>query len=117
MTLDTLQTEKRSAILELAQKHGARNVRVFGSFICGENGSASDVDFLVNLDIGRNIFDLGERNPPVLRQWHPASPARLWPLPYALPSSATRRTSAICSGLPRISLKRCPSDGAKVDQS
>lgn len=60
MTLDTLQTEKRSAILELAQKHGARNVRVFGSFVRRENGSASEVDFLVDLDAGRNIFDLGE---------------------------------------------------------
>jgi len=39
--------------------HGCRNVRVFGSFATGENRAASDIDFLVDLDEGRNLFDLG----------------------------------------------------------
>ena len=59
MTLEMLQSEKRSAILSLAGLHGARNVRVFGSVARRESGPASDIDFLVDLEPKRNIFDLG----------------------------------------------------------
>jgi uncharacterized protein len=58
-TLDDLRREKRAEILRLAELHGCRNVRVFGSVATGENRAASDVDFLVDLDEGRNLFDLG----------------------------------------------------------
>lgn len=40
---------KRNEIRQLAATHGARNVRVFGSFPRGEANDASDVDFLVEL--------------------------------------------------------------------
>lgn len=49
---------KRDQILRLAAAHGARNVRVFGSFARGEAGPESDVDFLVAMDKGRSYFDL-----------------------------------------------------------
>ena len=39
--------EKRDQILEIAARHGARNVRVFGSTARGEAGPDSDVDLLV----------------------------------------------------------------------
>jgi predicted nucleotidyltransferase len=58
VTLSTLQGEKRNAIIQLAQKHGAHNVRVFGSVARGENHDASDVDFLAEFDKGRTLFDL-----------------------------------------------------------
>jgi uncharacterized protein len=58
-TLDDLRREKRAEILRLAELHGRRNVRVFGSVATGKNRAASDVDFLVDLDEGRNLFDLG----------------------------------------------------------
>ncbi len=59
LTLDTLRREKKAEILRLAQIHGCRNVRVFGSVATGLNSAASNVDFLVELDAGRNLFDLG----------------------------------------------------------
>ncbi len=59
VTLDTLRREKRSDILRLAETHGARNVRVFGSVATGESRPDSDVDFLVDLDAGRGLLDLG----------------------------------------------------------
>ena len=34
-------------------------MRVFGSFARGEAGPESDVDLLVDLDPGRNLFDMG----------------------------------------------------------
>jgi predicted nucleotidyltransferase len=59
VTLQTLRLEKRSAILDLARIHGATNVRIFGSVARNENGPSSDVDFLVDLEAGRDLFDLG----------------------------------------------------------
>ena len=59
MTLETLRNEMRAAILRLAGQHGARNVRVFGSIVHGESRPDSDIDFLVDLDPGRDLFDLG----------------------------------------------------------
>ena len=58
ITLDTLRREKRAEILRLALMHGCRNVRVFGSVASGQNRLDSDVDFLVDIDSGRTIFDL-----------------------------------------------------------
>jgi uncharacterized protein len=47
--LNELIQEKREEILALAAKHGARNVRVFGSVARNEAGPESDVDFLIDL--------------------------------------------------------------------
>jgi len=59
MTLQELRTEKRDDILGLAARRGARNVRVFGSVARGENDPQSDIDFLVDLEPGRSLLDLG----------------------------------------------------------
>ena len=49
MGIDELLKEKRKEILETAGRHGARNVRVFGSVVRGEAGPDSDVDLLVEV--------------------------------------------------------------------
>ncbi len=59
LTLDQLRREKKQDILRLAQTHGCQNVRIFGSVVTGENGPGSDIDFLVDLDQGRGLLDLG----------------------------------------------------------
>jgi predicted nucleotidyltransferase len=48
MGLSELLREKRQEILEIAAKHGAYNVRIFGSVARGEADAASDVDVLVD---------------------------------------------------------------------
>jgi uncharacterized protein len=48
----------RAEILALAARHGATNVRVFGSVARGETDAASDVDFLVDFEPGRSLLDL-----------------------------------------------------------
>jgi hypothetical protein len=58
VTLETLRREKRAAIVQLGQRYGARNIRVFGSVARGDNQASSDVDFLVEFDKGRTLFDL-----------------------------------------------------------
>jgi predicted nucleotidyltransferase len=50
----------RDAILALAAKHGATNVRIFGSVARGDDDESSDVDLLVKMEDGRSLFDMGE---------------------------------------------------------
>jgi hypothetical protein len=47
-------------ILEVARRHGARRVRVFGSYARGQQRPDSDIDLLVELEPGRDLFDLVE---------------------------------------------------------
>ena len=48
----------RAEILAAAARHGATNVRVFGSVARGDADAASDVDFLVDFQPGRSLLDL-----------------------------------------------------------
>jgi predicted nucleotidyltransferase len=60
VTLHMLRGEKRAEIIRLATMHGCHNIRVFGSVATGENRPDSDVDFLVDVDSDRTIFDLAQ---------------------------------------------------------
>jgi len=48
----------REEILDLAARHGAGNVRVFGSLARGEGRDGSDLDLLVTLGEGRSLLDI-----------------------------------------------------------
>lgn len=50
--IEELLADKREEILAIAEKHGAYNVRVFGSVARGEADDESDIDFLV--EMGKN---------------------------------------------------------------
>ena len=51
--------DKKEQVLALAARHGASNVRIFGSVANGTAETDSDIDFLVDLETGRSLFDLG----------------------------------------------------------
>ena len=57
--INDLLKSKREEILRLAAKRGARNVRIFGSVARGQARPDSDIDFLVDLELGRSLLDLG----------------------------------------------------------
>jgi predicted nucleotidyltransferase len=59
VTLEELLKAKREEILEVCARYGARQVRVFGSVARGEADEQSDIDFLVELEPGRTLLDLG----------------------------------------------------------
>lgn len=58
MYLDKILKSRREEILSIAARHGARNVRIFGSVARGEAGENSDIDLLVELEQGRSLLDL-----------------------------------------------------------
>ena len=57
MDVDTVLKEKREEILRVAAKHGAHNLRVFGSVVTGDAGADSDLDLLVEMEPGRSLMD------------------------------------------------------------
>jgi uncharacterized protein len=50
MTTTEIVQTKRDEILRIAERHGARDVRVFGSVARGEATENSDLDLLVSAD-------------------------------------------------------------------
>ena len=59
MSIKLFLHEKRDEIRSIAAKHGAYNIRIFGSTARGQAGPDSDIDFLV--DVG-----------PTTSSWFPA---------------------------------------------
>lgn len=59
VSLNSILDANRPAIREIAERHGARNVRVFGSVARHQADSHSDIDLLVDMDPGRSLLDLG----------------------------------------------------------
>lgn len=57
MKLSELVKAKRSDILRLSEKYGARNVRLFGSVLHGEESEESDLDLLVKFESSRSLLD------------------------------------------------------------
>ena len=56
MHLNDLLKSRRNDILQIAAKHGAHNVRVFGSVARGEADSQSDIDLLVEFKRGTTLL-------------------------------------------------------------
>ena len=54
-----LLDNKRQDIMDVAARYGACNIRVFGSVARGEDDGNSDIDFLVDMEPGRSLLDLG----------------------------------------------------------
>ena len=59
MALEEVLKARREEILKVCAKYGARNVRIFGSVARREADEGSDIDFLVELEPGRTLLDLG----------------------------------------------------------
>ena len=51
--------DNRAQILALAERHGLRDVRVFGLMVRGDTDDASDVDLLVSLPSDKTGLALG----------------------------------------------------------
>ena len=57
--MESLRQTSRETILAIAERHGAGNVRVFGSVARGDADDLSDLDLLVDLDHKRSLMDVG----------------------------------------------------------
>ena len=52
-------TDNRAQILSLASQHGIKSLMIFGSMARGDANETSDADFLVEMEEGYDLFDLG----------------------------------------------------------
>jgi predicted nucleotidyltransferase len=59
MGIPEIIADKKEQILALAAKYGASNIRVFGSVANGTANVDSDIDFLVDMEKDRSLFDVG----------------------------------------------------------
>ena len=59
MPLPEFLKARREDILRIAARHGAYNVRFFGSLVRGDATECSDVDVLVDVEQGRSLLDIG----------------------------------------------------------
>ena len=59
MGISEIIGNKRGEVLALAARYGASNVRIFGSVARGTADTDSDIDFLVDMEKGRSLLDLG----------------------------------------------------------
>ena len=57
MGLESIRRHRRE-ILDAAARHGARNVRVFGSVARGDDDEGSDVDVLIDVEPCRTLLDV-----------------------------------------------------------
>lgn len=58
MTLEEVRSRYRDQIVAAAGRHGAHNIRIFGSVARGDQNRDSDIDFLVDFESGRSLLDL-----------------------------------------------------------
>jgi len=79
VTLDEVRAH-RDEIVQLGERFGVRNIRVFGSVARGEATPRSDLDLLVDVDRGHGYFDMAG-SPSVSRTSSESSPR--WPHPGA----------------------------------
>lgn len=56
MVINELLKERRDDILRIAARHGAKNIRIFGSAARGEAEAESDIDFLVDVGSEHSPF-------------------------------------------------------------
>jgi predicted nucleotidyltransferase len=50
--------ERRGEVRAAAARRGASNLRVFGSVARGDDGTDSDIDFLVDFEASRSLVDV-----------------------------------------------------------
>ena len=59
MSLEELLKKNKNRIMKIAQKYGAKNIRVFGSVARHQATASSDIDLLVDMEPDRSLFDMG----------------------------------------------------------
>jgi len=58
MNTEDLLVKLRALKPEVATRYKVREIALFGSFVRGEQGGASDIDVLVDFEEGADLFDL-----------------------------------------------------------
>lgn len=59
MSKRELVQRQRNEVMAIARRHGGLSLKLFGSTARGDEVEDSDVDFLVEMEPGRSLLDLG----------------------------------------------------------
>jgi len=59
MITSEIVNRHREAIIKIAKRYGAHDIRIFGSVARGEASESSDLDLIVRFEPGRSLFDHG----------------------------------------------------------
>ena len=59
MITQAIVLQHRDAILAIARRYGASDVRMFGSVARGDSTESSDLDLIVRFEPDRSLFDHG----------------------------------------------------------
>ncbi len=51
--------QHREAIRQIVERHHAKNPRIFGSVLCGQDKDGSDLDILIDTTEETTLFDVG----------------------------------------------------------
>jgi hypothetical protein len=58
METKPILASQKDKIMDIARRHGATGIKVFGSIARGEGSSTSDLDLLLNMEPGRSLLDI-----------------------------------------------------------
>ncbi|USB33382.1 nucleotidyltransferase family protein [Paenibacillus sp. YPG26] len=58
MSIHSLIESNHNTILNIAKSNGAKKISLFGSAARGEDHAESDIDFLIEFEENRSLFDL-----------------------------------------------------------
>ncbi|MFH0968044.1 MAG: nucleotidyltransferase domain-containing protein [Methanobacteriota archaeon] len=55
--VNSLVSSHRDEIISIARRHGAHNIRIFGSYVRGEERHGSDLNLLGDIDPDKSLLD------------------------------------------------------------
>jgi len=57
-----INSKNKKRLLEIFKEYGVIKAAIFGSYARGDQGNKSDIDFLIKMENGRTLMDLGGLN-------------------------------------------------------
>ena len=60
--MDLINVKNKKRLMEIFKEYGVTKAAIFGSYARGDQKKKSDIDFLIKMESGRTLMDLGGLN-------------------------------------------------------